>query len=201
MEFGEDLLRRRGIVGGTNGASSDNGELLTDATSVDPSTLCGDFGAYSQFECHRRLWMFVAGEARIETPADLAALTGRTCARAPTPALQDMCEVGFGGGMLTLLHGVDPRLDSWPPASAAEADAYAQAAAAICETQPTPGNCLRGLLPASVSHLYSANFPPELIPDPCRYVAPGNLEACTEGMQAAVTLGGAASSTTATSSG
>lgn len=178
MEFGEDVLAASGWA---LGHSAENSPQVLTVAREQVGNLCTG----RPLACFYRLWMFHAPPRATVAQDSDALLAAEVCVPPMTTDEQRVCREGFGefAGALWLLSSVGK---SWPP-DATEAAELAVTAVARCEQHPDPEACIFGLIPSTLSGLYTAKWP--TIPDICAVAPKAWAEACAAAVYSARTGG------------
>jgi len=160
MQYGDNSLVRAGLtVPGVDGLG----------TSINPEDIlgvCRSLEAVLSFPCYARLWKFIGPGSTSRSAA------AEVCLEAKSERAIDRCFSGFG----ELFAWETNR--AWPPDTAAQADEFAEQTARECEQYARVLSCLHGVLGSTNSHLYAIDYDPELIPNPCAYVAAEYTKGC-----------------------
>jgi hypothetical protein len=160
MQYGDNNLVRVGFsVPGVDGLG----------TSIKPEDILGVCRSLDEvlgMSCYARLWKFIGPGVSSRSK------TAEACLEAKSERAIDRCYQGFG----ELFAWETNR--NWPPDTAAQADEFAERTARECEQYARVLSCLHGVLGSTNSHLYAIDYDPELIPDPCAYVATKYTEEC-----------------------
>jgi hypothetical protein len=181
MEYGDDNLMRNGWLP----AKGVHGNSLkeTKYEISDVAGLCLDAPEYAVDKCWFRMSKFVAPGATEEY-----ATVAQVCMTAANEQHRAECVVGFGE--VAIRAEAEAKTYAWPPDTTAEADDLARRFAARCELFPLPGSCITGVITAATSHLYSAKWDEELIPNPCLYMDARYVAECNGARRAARELSG-----------
>ena len=160
MQYGDNNLVRAGFtVPGVDGLG----------TSIKPEDILGVCRSLDEVlgtPCYARLWKFIGPGAPSRSKA------AEACLEAKSERAIDRCYSGFG----ELFAWETNR--NWPPYTEAQANEFAERTARECEQYARILSCLHGVLGSTNSHLYAIEYDPELIPDPCAYVAAKYTEEC-----------------------
>lgn len=160
MQYGDNNLVRVGFsVPGVDGLG----------TSIKPEDILGVCRSLDEvlgMSCYARLWKFIGPGVPNRSK------TAEACLEAKSERAIDRCFQGFG----ELFAWETNR--NWPPDTEAQANEFAERTARECEQYARVLSCLHGVLGSTNSHLYAIEYDPELIPDPCAYVAAKYTEEC-----------------------
>jgi hypothetical protein len=184
MEYGEGYQLRSGWLRQESGnaVSGPDRSVSTTITAAEIDGLCTRVAASITVECYGRIATFIAPTWTGDPAASVA-----VCDRASDPRSVEACHIGFSEYVIeTVARGAHP--PAWPPETAAEADAYADAMVTACSAYPRGDLCLRGVA-RGIGHLYASGLPFHL-PPLCSTAPEQWRTQCDIGMHEAQVLGG-----------
>jgi hypothetical protein len=162
MQYGDNNMVQAGfIIPGVDGLGP----------SIKPEEIwgiCRSLDGILGTSCYARLWKFIG----LKVPSRSKA--AEVCLEAKSETAIDRCFQGFGE-----LFALETN-HNYPADTAAQANEFAERTARECEQYARVLSCLQGVMGATNSHLYAIDYDPELIPDPCAYVAAKYTEGCYE---------------------